>query len=97
MKRSKILLEADKIIPKEMPKKTRAGKILRYLLFSAVISSAVILSSCSVEYESPYHEHDRYGVIIDPWDYHWRHEHHEWIEEHPQWRREYPRHEDEDR
>ena len=90
MKTSEILLKAGKINHEEIPKKARAGKILKYLLFSIVLSWTALLSSCAVEYESPYY--DSYGVIIQPWDYHWRYEHREWIQQHPNWRHEYPRH-----
>lgn len=29
------------------------------------------------------------GVIVNPWNYRWRHEHHEWIYSHPNWRHDY--------
>ena len=96
MKTSEILIQAGKINREKISKKTLAGKILKYLLFSIIFSWITMLSSCAVEYDTPDY-YDSFGVVINPWDYHWRHEHREWIHEHPNWKHEYPRHHDEDR
>jgi hypothetical protein len=92
MKRSEILLQANKINQEETPKIARAGKLLRYLFFFIAFSWITLLSSCAVENETPYYGYESFGVIVDPWDYHWRHDHREWIHQHPHWRHEYPRH-----
>jgi hypothetical protein len=98
MKRSEILLQVDKINTEELRTRTRAGRILRYLLFSFAFAWITLLSSCAVEYDTPEGYYDSFGVYIQPWDYHWRNEHREWIHEHPDWRHEYPHHHhDEDR
>jgi hypothetical protein len=98
MKTLKILLQVGQDHHEETPKKSWAGKIMKYLLFSLMLSSTVLLSSCAVGYATPDYAYgvvvpgyDRFGVYIDPWDYGWRHEHREWIREHPHWRHEYPR------
>jgi hypothetical protein len=100
MKTLKFLLHVDKISHEEIPKKAWVGKVLKYILFSLMLSSLTVLSSCAVGYETPDYvyggvivpEYDSFGVYIDPWDYGWRREHREWIHEHPHWRSEYPRH-----
>jgi hypothetical protein len=104
MKTSEILLRVGKINHEEIPKKAWAGKVLRYILFSILLSWITLLSSCAVGFETPDYgysivvpEYDSFGVLIDPWDYHWRSEHHEWIHRHPNWRHEYPRHHGGDR
>ncbi len=99
MKTTKVLLHIDKINREETPKRRWRDKVLQYILLVFMLSSMSVLSSCAVGYETPDYavgievpEYDSFGVIIDPWDYHWRHEHHEWIHQHPNWRHEYQRH-----
>lgn len=96
MKKSEIILQTDQIGSGEKPKKTRAGNMLRYLLFSFFLSWIILLSACAVEYGTPHRHYESFGVIINPWNYEWREEHHEWVHEHPHWRHEYPRHRDDD-
>jgi|GEM_PF-2167624 len=87
MKTINIKEKAQKIISK--------GKLLWVVLFSFIFSLTGLWSSCAIGYHTPYEgyeivEPEFYGgVIIDPWDYHWRREHHEWIEQHPNWRHDY--------
>lgn len=63
MKTSTILLQEDKSCNEEKPQRTRAGKLLRYLLFTFMFLQIFVLYSCAVGFRTPRHE--RSGIIIE--------------------------------
>ena len=66
MKTSTILCQEDKSNIEEMPKKARAGKLLKYLLFIFMLVQIFVFYSCAVEMRTP--RHVRTGVIIQGTD-----------------------------
>ena len=96
MKTSKVSLRVDKSNLEEIPKITGIGRVIKYMAIAFMLSWPTLLSSCAVGYTTPDYEYgvvvpeyDSFGVLIDPWDVGWRHEHREWIHQHPHWRHEY--------
>ena len=62
MKTSTILLREDKN-NEEIPLRAKAGKVLRYLLFTFMFLQLFMLYSCEVAYRTP--RHVRSEVIIE--------------------------------
>jgi len=96
MKTLQILLQVGKHYLEEMTQKILAIKVLKYVLFFFLLSTATLLTSCVVGYETPVYAyggigagHSGFGMYVDPWDYGWRRGHPEWIRQHPHWRHEY--------
>lgn len=98
MKTLNNFLKVDKNNQEETTKKMRTGRISRYLIYIFMFSWTLIMSSCAVGYHTPGYneyavitpEYDNFGVLINPRDYGWRHQHRDWIRQHPHWRKEYP-------
>jgi hypothetical protein len=96
MKTKKVSLQVEMNDHEEIPKNAWIRRYLKYAVIIIMLSAPPILSSCAVGYETPYDdygvivpEYDSFGVVIDPWDYGWRHEHREWINQHHHWRHDY--------
>jgi hypothetical protein len=72
MKTSTLNLQDEKSNQEETPKKAKAGRVLRYLLFSFMFLQLFVLYSCEVEYRTP--RHHRTEVVIGDND---RNNHHD--------------------
>ena len=72
MKRSKILLQADKCINEEIQNKVSVSKIFKYITVIMILSCVILLSSCTIFFRA--HGHRGHGVSVGQVD---RHEHHD--------------------